>query len=82
LDELANEWIQEIAARVRLLQKTKITLSFDLHEILFYGDSDKEWIIGMKRKKGTLMQLISNSYEFNWKHTSTFCTCIFDKREK
>ena len=53
LDELTNEWIQDISSRVRFHQNTKITVAFDLHEIPFYGDSDKEWIIGMKRKAGT-----------------------------
>ena len=53
LDEITNEWIQDISSRVRFHRNTRITVAFDLHEILFYGDNDKEWIIGMKRKAGT-----------------------------
>jgi hypothetical protein len=53
LDNLTNEWIQDIASRVHFHQNTKITVAFDLHEVPFYGNNDKEWIIGMKRKAGT-----------------------------
>ena len=53
LDEITNEWVQDISSRARFHRNTKITVSFDLHEISFYGDPDKEWIIGMKRKDGT-----------------------------
>lgn len=52
LDEINNEWVQDISSRARFHKNTKITVAFDLHEIPFYGDSDKEWIIGMKRKDG------------------------------
>ena len=53
LDEITNEMVQDISSRARFHLNTKITVSFDLHEICFYGDHDKEWIIGMKRKDGT-----------------------------
>lgn len=53
LDDMTNEWIQDISSRIHFHRNTKITVAFDLHEIPFYGDPDKEWIIGMKRKQGT-----------------------------
>ncbi len=53
LDEFANEWIQDISSRVRFHRNTKVSVSLDIHEIPFYGDFDKEWINGMKRKEGT-----------------------------
>ncbi len=53
LDYITNEWIQDIASRVHFHSNTKVTVAFDLHEMPFYGNSDKEWAIGMKRKLGT-----------------------------
>ena len=53
IDELINEWLIEVSSRVRFHKNTKITVSFDLHELPFYGDREREWILGTKRNKGT-----------------------------
>lgn len=57
IEKLINEWLAEVASRYKFHKNTKITVAFDLHEIPYYGERDKDWVTGMKRKKGTSYSL-------------------------
>jgi len=53
IDQLLNGWMNEQVSRLRFHQNTKLTISIDFHQQPYYGDPSPEWVIGMKRKKGT-----------------------------
>ncbi|MHA2246258.1 MAG: transposase [Candidatus Hodarchaeales archaeon] len=53
IEKLVNSWLIEVASRLKIHHKTKITLAFDLYEQPFYGNPSFDWVIGTKRKKGT-----------------------------
>lgn len=53
IDQLLNGWMNEQIKRLRFHQNTKLTISIDFHQQPYYGDPSPEWVIGMKRKKGT-----------------------------
>lgn len=53
IEKLVNGWLIEVASRLKIHHKSKITVAFDLHEQPFYGDRTYDWVIGTKRKKGT-----------------------------
>ena len=53
IDRLVNGWISEQVDRLYFHGNTKLTVSVDFHQQPYYGDSSPEWILGMKRKKGT-----------------------------
>ena len=53
IDHLLNGWMNEQVNRLRFHKNTKLTISIDFHHQLYYGDPSPEWVVGMKRKKGT-----------------------------
>ena len=53
IDRLVNGWISEQVNKLHFHGNTKLTVSIDFHQQPYYGDSSPEWILGMKRKKGT-----------------------------
>ena len=52
-ERLVNEWIRDISSRLQFPKNTYITISIDLHQRPYYGRPNKEWVTGMKLKKGT-----------------------------
>ena len=52
-ERLVNEWATEISSRLQFPKKTYLTMSIDLYHRTYYGNPNKEWVAGMKRKKGT-----------------------------
>ncbi len=53
IDHLLNGWMNEQVNRLRFHRNTRLTISIDFHQQPYYGDPSPEWIVGMKRKKGT-----------------------------
>jgi len=53
IDLLINGWINEQVQKLCFHGNTKLTISIDFHQHPYYGDPSPEWVIGMKRKKGT-----------------------------
>ena len=53
IDHLLNGWIDEQVERLHFHGNTKLTISIDFHQQPYYGDPSPDWILGMKRKKGT-----------------------------
>lgn len=53
IDHLLNGWMNEQVNRLRFRENTKLTISIDFHHQPYYGDPSPEWVVGMKRKKGT-----------------------------
>ena len=52
-EKLTNGWLSEIASRLQFPKKAKITVSIDIHQIPYYGETSYFWVTGMERKKGT-----------------------------
>ena len=53
IDQLVNGWMDEQVVRLRFHKNTCLTISIDFHQQPYYGDSSPDWVVGMKRKKGT-----------------------------
>jgi len=53
IDQLLNGWMNEWINRLRFHKNTSLTISIDFHQQPYYGDPSPEWVVGMKRKKGT-----------------------------
>ena len=53
IDQLVNGWMNEQVSRLRFHKNTMLTISIDFHQQPYYGDPSPDWVIGMKRKKGT-----------------------------
>lgn len=53
IDRLINGWINNQVGRLHFHGNTKITISVDFYQQSYYGDPSPDWVIGMKRKKGT-----------------------------
>ena len=53
IDQLLNGWINEQVKRLHFHGNTYLTISIDFHQQPYYGDPSPNWVIGMKRKKGT-----------------------------
>lgn len=51
LDQILEGTIESLA-RARLL-KRRYTVAIDIHTRLYYGKRDKNWIVGIEKKKGT-----------------------------
>lgn len=53
IDQLVNGWMNEQVTRLRFHRNTTLTISIDFYQQPYYGDPSPDWVIGMKRKKGT-----------------------------
>ena len=53
IDHLVNGWMNDQVNRLRFHKNTGLTISIDFHQQPYYGDSSPDWVVGMKRKKGT-----------------------------
>jgi hypothetical protein len=53
IDQLLNGWISKQVRRLRFHHNTKLTASVDFYQQPYYGAPTPDWVIGMKRKKGT-----------------------------
>ena len=53
IEQLINNLLREIVSRLVFHANTKLTVSFDGHDKPYYGNINKEWVTGMKRKDGT-----------------------------
>ena len=53
LDQMVNGWINDNVQRIKFHGNTKLTVAIDFHQQPYYGDPSVEWVVGMKRKKGT-----------------------------
>lgn len=53
IDQLVNGWMNERIYQFRFHKNTCLTISIDFHQQPYYGDPSPDWIVGMKRKKGT-----------------------------
>ena len=53
IDQLVNGWMNEQIFRLRFHKNTCLTISIDFRQQSYYDDPSPDWIVGMKRKKGT-----------------------------
>ena len=51
VEQLLNHWLQDVGSRLQFHNNTRLTISIDLYQRPYYGDSSPDWITGMKLKR-------------------------------